>query len=71
MIQQIEFKLNPQSRSFHLINEEVIWYLPQLPKTGLINLFVKHTSCVLTVDMIHQYTLIARLVTYRIHFFPW
>ena len=45
MIQQIEFKLNPQSRSFHLINEEVIRYLPQLPKTGLINLFVKHTSC--------------------------
>ena len=69
MIQQIEFKLNPQSRSFHLINEEVIRYLPQLPKTGLINLFVKHTSCALTVDMIHQYTLIARLVKSKIHYF--
>ena len=39
------------------------------PKAGLINLFVKHTSCALTVDMIHQYTLIARLVKSKIHYF--
>ena len=41
MIQQIEFKLNPQFCSFHLINDEVIRHLPQLPNKGLINLFVQ------------------------------
>ena len=49
MVQQVEFKLKPQSRGFHLITDEVLRNLPQLPKTGLLNLFVQHTSCALSI----------------------
>lgn len=49
MIQQIELTLQAQPRGFHLITDEVLRYLPQLPKTGLLNLFVQHTSCALSI----------------------
>ena len=49
MVQQVEFKLKPQSRGFHLITDEVLRHLPQLPKKGLLNLFVQHTSCALSI----------------------
>lgn len=38
MIQQVAFKLKPLSRDFHLITDEVLSHLPQLPKTGLLKL---------------------------------
>ena len=46
MIKQTEFTLKPRTRGFHLI----ISQLPQLPKNGLLNLFVKHTSCGLCIN---------------------
>ena len=49
MVQQVAFKLKSQSRGFHLITDEVLRHLPQLPKTGLLNLFVQHTSCALSI----------------------
>ena len=49
MIQQVEFTLRARSRGFHLITDEVLSHLPQLPKTGLLNLFVQHTSCALSI----------------------
>ena len=49
MVQQVEFKLKPLSRGFHLITDEVLRHLPQLPKKGLLNLFVQHTSCALSI----------------------
>lgn len=49
MVQQVEFSLEPRRRGFHLITDEVIQQLPALPKTGLLNLFVKHTSCALSI----------------------
>ncbi len=49
MVQQVAFKLKPQSRGFHLITDEVLRHLPQLPKAGLLNLFVQHTSCALSI----------------------
>ena len=49
MIQQVEFTLRPQRRGFHLITDEVLQHLPTLPKTGLLNLFIKHTSCALSI----------------------
>ena len=50
MIQQIEFSLKPRRRGFHLITEEVMSHLSALPATGLVNLFVKHTSCALSIN---------------------
>lgn len=49
MIQQVEFSLKPQRRGFHLITDEVVRHLPALPKIGLLNLFIKHTSCALSI----------------------
>lgn len=50
MIKQTEFTLKPRTRGFHLISNEIISKLPQLPKNGLLNLFVKHTSCGLCIN---------------------
>lgn len=51
MIQQTEFKLKAKHRGCHLITCEIIDNLPMpLPKVGLLNLFVKHTSCALSIN---------------------
>lgn len=49
MTQQIEFSLLPAKRGFHLITREIMKHLPQLPEKGLLNLFIKHTSCALSI----------------------
>lgn len=50
MIIQKEFTLPPHQRGFHLITEEIVRNLPQLPPTGLLHLFIKHTSAALTIN---------------------
>ena len=51
MVQQIEFTLKEKRRGFHLVTGEILQHLPQpLPETGLLNLFVKHTSCSLSIN---------------------
>jgi secondary thiamine-phosphate synthase enzyme len=42
--------LEARGRGFHLITNEILRHLPQLPEAGLLNLFVKHTSCALTIN---------------------
>lgn len=49
MLQQVEFALCPRPRGFHLVTDEVLRQLPELPRTGLLHLFIKHTSCGLSV----------------------
>lgn len=50
MWQQIEFSLKPRKNGFHLVSDEIISHLPALPKVGLLNLFIKHTSAALTIN---------------------
>jgi secondary thiamine-phosphate synthase enzyme len=50
VVSQVEFTLKEQKRGFHLITEEVIKNLPHLPRTGILNLFIKHTSAALTIN---------------------
>lgn len=51
MIQQITFRLPRKRRGCHLITQEVLQHLPQpLPQAGLLNLFVQHTSCALSIN---------------------
>ncbi len=51
MVLQSEFRLKPLSRGCHLITGEILHHLPTpLPETGLLNIFVKHTSCGLTIN---------------------
>ena len=50
MIQQTEITLKPRHRGFHLVTDEIMRQLPKLPKTGIVNIFTKHTSCGLSIN---------------------
>jgi secondary thiamine-phosphate synthase enzyme len=50
MVSQTEFILRPRNRGFHLVTQEIMQHLPELPETGLLNLFIKHTSAALTIN---------------------
>ena len=51
MIQQTIFKLKARGRGCHLVTREIMDNLPApLPKTGMLNLFVQHTSCALSIN---------------------
>jgi len=51
MVQQIEFSLREKRRGFSLVTSEILQHLPQpLPETGMLSLFVKHTSCALAIN---------------------
>ena len=51
MIQQTTFLLSARRRGFHLVTREILEHLPKpLPQTGLLNLFVQHTSCALSIN---------------------
>jgi len=50
-IQRI-IRLKPRSRGFHVITNEVVAQLPELRqiKTGLLHLFIQHTSASLAIN---------------------
>ena len=51
MIQQTTFYLSAKRRGCHLVTREVLEHLPKpLPQTGLLHLFVQHTSCALSIN---------------------
>lgn len=51
MIQQTEFRLSAKQRGYHLVTREILDNIAMpLPKAGLLNLFVQHTSCALTIN---------------------
>lgn len=50
MVSQNEFSLQAKRRGFHLITNEILQNLPELPANGLLNLFIKHTSAALTIN---------------------
>ena len=50
MIQQSEITLRARCRGFHLITNEVMEKLPKLPEQGILHLYIKHTSCALSIN---------------------
>ncbi len=50
MVRQAEFVLPPFRRGFHLITDEVIRHLPELPEQGVLHLFIKHTSAGICIN---------------------
>ena len=51
MIRQTAFYISAKRRGCHLVTHEILEQLPQpLPETGLLNLFVQHTSCALSIN---------------------
>ena len=47
---QKEFALKARSRGCHLITGEVLGHIGELPRAGMLNLFLKHTSAALTIN---------------------
>ena len=54
MIKQIEIKIPPHKRGFHLISNYIFDKLPNL--TGIVHVFIKHTSASLTINENADYT---------------
>lgn len=50
MVKQIEFSLRQQPRGFHSITDEVLTHLNDLPETGLLSLYIKHTSAGIMIN---------------------
>lgn len=51
MIWQKQFRLPAMRRGCHLITDLIVRQLPgDMPRTGLLNIFVRHTSCGLTIN---------------------
>lgn len=49
---QKEISLNPRSRGFHLITDEILDAIPELKsiQIGILQVFIKHTSASLTIN---------------------
>ena len=51
MIRQTTFHLSAKRRGCHLVTQEILEQLPKpLPQVGMLNLFVQHTSCALSIN---------------------
>ena len=51
MMRQVTFRLSAKRRGCHLVTREIMEHLPRpLPEVGLLNLFVQHTSCALSIN---------------------
>ena len=50
MAYQIEFNIPSQQRGYHVITNEVVRQLGELPQTGILHLFIKHTSAAITIN---------------------
>ena len=50
MVLQKEFALRSYTRGYHIITREVVQNLPDMPRTGVLHLFIKHTSAGLTIN---------------------
>ena len=48
MVFQKEIMLNPFPRGFHIITKDIVNILPRI--TGIVHVFIKHTSASLTIN---------------------
>jgi len=50
MLSQFEFSLPPFPRGYHLITQYIVREISELPETGMLHLFIRHTSAALTLN---------------------
>lgn len=50
MAKTFDIQLPHYNRGFHLITREIVSCLPELPESGLLFVFIKHTSAALTLN---------------------
>ena len=48
VVNQTKIKVGPYSRGFHVITDEVLGSIPKI--TGVVNVFIQHTSASLTIN---------------------
>ena len=49
-MRQVEFSLRPKQRGYHVVTDEILSALNRLPETGMLHLFIKHTSAAITIN---------------------
>ncbi|NOQ72592.1 MAG: YjbQ family protein [Crocinitomix sp.] len=49
-MQQFQISLPSYSRGFHIISDVVLSQIPNLPQTGLLHLFIQHTSAGICIN---------------------
>ena len=54
MATTFDIQLPHYPRGFHLITRDIISQLPALPESGLLVIFIKHTSAGLTINEIRR-----------------
>jgi secondary thiamine-phosphate synthase enzyme len=49
---QLEIRLKPRARGFHLVTQEIVAAVPELARfrVGVAHVFIKHTSASLTIN---------------------
>ena len=47
---QLSIQLKEYSRGFHIITEDILSQLSELPKTGILHLFIQHTSAGICIN---------------------
>lgn len=50
MVKHFHLKMPDYGKGFHLITDKVLSQLPELPESGLMNLFILHTSAALAIN---------------------
>lgn len=50
MIQQTQLTLRPYGHGIHLVTGNIVRSLPPLPRKGILNLLIKHTSAALALN---------------------
>jgi secondary thiamine-phosphate synthase enzyme len=50
MIFQTEITLPVRAKGYHLITNQIIENLPELPEKGILNILLKHTSAAITIN---------------------
>ncbi|MCL4147371.1 UNVERIFIED_CONTAM: hypothetical protein GTU68_046370 [Idotea baltica] len=50
MITHYSFSLPAQPRGYHIITQEILEQIPKLPVSGLLNIFIHHTSAGITIN---------------------
>ena len=50
MVLQKNIELPAYKRGYHLVTSSIVEKLPQLPATGMLNIFLQHTSAAITIN---------------------
>ena len=50
MVTQLTISLSPMPRGYHLITRQIVDALAPLPQTGILHLFLQHTSAAITIN---------------------